>query len=470
MINLDSFSFQNLSLLRSGELAVRPGFREEFSVGSLGPDLELVAGFSIPSPATGEVTHYLFARSKNTEHCTLFLLDNEFQTLQEYWVGPVPEDVVISYAVITDVTVANRELLICSPHFDSLYGIVGGGVTRAVKVESLNPNTSAVEIPRGICTAFAGRVFIGEGRHLYVSDPLAPRTFVGVNIGALDGAIYSLHTIGGGLVVVTEGGSYFLPLEVVGSAQIISATFRPYSTFSATGYLQTACVDNSVFGLTEVGVMSLPDQREVSLNEVRMPRVLSTAVEVVDCRSLKMFSSTRGPLVSNNSSLAIFDLPRDFHSWWATPSRTPIELVGVLTERDGSELLVTRSRILRAWGNTELGDQKVVGVASGRIPTSPQLSPVVREVTSSADGPGKQYVAVRDALKSSVTPQAYPVIGTDTWTSDRPLQERTMRSRRHLFAVRTDDRTIEVAAEHPGTRLGPIDLKTRGRGRARYTN
>src|SRR5690606_19360548 len=188
--------------------------------------------------------------------------------------------------------------------------------------------------------------------------------------------------------------------------------------------------------------------------------------EVPDYRALRLWSWERGIAVSQTHAVCLVDDARAFRSWQT--DNFDMSVVGVLEEQDGASLFVSPSSVWGFHGYDHQGDSPLVGVAAGALEVDPAGSQVVREVTTSSDSPGAQLCAVRgSSVRRHATPQRGAKIGTDKWSATEVYGERAIRSRRHRFAVRTDDPTIEVGAEHPGSRLGLLDVTMRGQGRRR---
>lgn len=480
MIDLIRFTHQNLWLSRAGELVVRDAVERALDVDDFANGSSFVWGQSVRSPNTGEVWHYLATRGNLSGEGTLHVCDEDFMELTSVSIGAIPPRPVITLATISSPHVSSLELVIGGPDIPTLYGFAGSGLIYSEKQESTDPNATAIDVPRGIVAGFAGRAVVANGKNLYFSngygtrvvDGVAtftgPRTYTAVNIGDMAAIVYSLHTSEqGALIIVTDSGVWGLPPQAVASGVQVRDLFEKISSYGATDYGQTALHRSTVYGLSDLGIVraSVPALPEIPLDEVRLPRSLSEPIEVPDYRSLRLWAWEQGIAVSQPHAVCLVDDDRGFRSWQT--DSFDMSIVGVLEEQDGASLFVSPSRVWGFHGYDHQGST-LVGVAAGALEVDPAGSQVVREVTTSSDSPGAQLSAVRgSSVRRHATPQRGAKIGVDVWSATEVYGERAIRSRRHRFAVRTDDPTIEVGAEHPGSRLGLLDVTMRGQGRRR---
>ena len=168
-IDLRPFSKRNIWPTASGDLAVRPGLRQILTATALlGSARNIVGGFSVPNSYTGEVWHYIFHSSPTgPADLQLRIVDENGTAWQDFSLSSDIVPRVITHAVV------EGEIIIASPDFPTLWGLVGSSVTWATKVASDNPSTTAINVPQGICTAWNNRVVIADGRSLFFSDPVA---------------------------------------------------------------------------------------------------------------------------------------------------------------------------------------------------------------------------------------------------------------------------------------------------------
>lgn len=180
-----------------------------------------VAAFSIESPTTTEVFHYLFEQAAGGT-VTLRVTTEEFVELFNQALGIMPPAPVVTWGI------SLNQVMINSPSFSApLYGIVGGGLVTATKTESSfassNPETQALTIPPGHIASFGDRLPIAQAHVLYFNDPTNDvRTYVGSNAIAFPGQIYDLFTgPDGALYLFTSQDAYVIPADALGHGQLI---------------------------------------------------------------------------------------------------------------------------------------------------------------------------------------------------------------------------------------------------------
>lgn len=248
--------------------------------------------------------------------------------------------------------------------------------------------------------------------------------------------------------------------------------FEQLEDFSSQHYNKAVISQGVPYGLSQNGVKQLTaGLPETALAEKRMHRVFSTPITTADFRGLNIFPTDRGFVVSQEFAWCMLDTSRNFKSWWTTPTDTNYNIVGVLTECDGSNLFVTPEYILKPFGDEEFGGNSVSGKASGIIPTPSNASPVVREVTGASDTNGDINIAVRGVASTAKSvPQRGPTVGTDAWSDTNTFKEKEIRSRRFQFKERTDEVGIEIKVDRCYSRIGSIFVDMRGQGKRRPTN
>lgn len=456
-----------------GSLQVRPAYTSLLAC----PDgSEWVFGFSLRDPNTGDYAHYIGERVTSSQVLTLKIYDEQFTQRHSYQIGKVANSrVVATPAVIVSPTTANLEVLITSPHFNSLYGVLGGSVTAASAVASVNPGTTTLDMPNGIAVGVGGRAIVAKGRVLLVSDARAPRSFTGINASGFDGIIYGLHKLpGGNLAIVTDTQTYYLPADAFFQGQQVAGVFEPLASYGATDYQQTTVSDGRLFGLSRHGIREINNgMQEIGVDDPHMPLRMVQPISQNDYRASRLFADDRGPVIvppGDTRSICEFDIERGFYSWQEVASGYSLNVVGILKEREGNSLLVTGSQVLRAYGNSEWSGGDVWGTVLGSLATAPGESLVARYVTASGDSPGSQRVSVRAGTPLTKTqPQTGAQEGTSTWGS-ATLETQAIRSRRTDWAVRSDSITVEAQQQHPGTHIGKIEVVTRGIGKRRRTN
>lgn len=461
-VDLDGFELQNIERDAAG-LAVRRGLVQHVPASTFQPSSVFVAGFSLEAQNTGEVAHYLFLQSTTTRMVTLYMTDDEYNVNVVFQCGVMPKNPTITYAV------QDGRILINSPGLHKpIYGLLCGGLIEAVKVASTNPDTTALEIPTGICCSWGDRIVIAQGNLLFVNDPgLEVRTFVAENVIALPANIYALFESAGALVAVTSDGVFSLPQDALGQGQLVQPFIGQPSTYGASS-LNNAAISRSVVAcLTKTGLLDLATGVERKLVSFGLARALGAPVGVPssgDFRHGTVWPSESGYWVSIGGALchAGADGIR-----WVTAS-VPLSLVGVLRSREGADILLMPERIAESWGNIDFTASTVSGVASGRVPSASDASLVVRFVTTASDAVGgSQSAAIAGEVRTATTlapPGAGAVIATSTWGAGATYRASPLRSRRHAYAVRTDDLHLEVAASRCRTRIGPPALEMRGQG------
>ena len=265
----------NMYPLPSGELAVRPGLRR---LATPSASRKFVGGFSVINPFTPEVWHYVFDVATTAPlNLKLTIYDEDFVAWQTFTVGANVDPRVITYAVVAE------QLLICSPDFPTIFGMVGSGVRLAVKVDPDTAALTALEVPRGIVTAWNNRAVIADGNFIYVSDAVADsggdvRTFVAQNKNGLPGPVFGIHqAAGGALVAVTQAGVYGLD----GSASAVDildpqgTAWQKLNHHESFTFGSSCVVRGRVYGLTRKGYMLVDteSEREEQLNDPRLPRL-----------------------------------------------------------------------------------------------------------------------------------------------------------------------------------------------------
>lgn len=484
MANIDLKTWENHNLeIIAGQLSVRRALNDHLNIGS---GSAFVGGFSIESPNTSEIFHYVFSQNTNTRMVTLFVYTEEYSTLYSYDVGQMQLGPIITYAV------QNDQVQINSPSFAApLYGIVGGGVKIAEKVESVNPSTLAINIPLGVCCTFADRIVIASGSRVYINDPgVEIRTFVADNAIYVPGTIYDIFQADQGLYIFTTTGVFVMPPDAISQGQVAVPFIARVDAYNAFNLRNAAVSNGAIKALGKRGLVDIKNDTEKVLTSFYSKRSLTKTVGTSasgDYRYGKIFSTQIGFAISINKCICWIDIHNATPSYSSAGSTVPanlpaswiyssgnddMTLVGILKSRDGFDLLLTTSKILELWGNAEYdGIGQVVGVAAGQYVTPPEASPVIRYVTSMSDNVGlPQLVSVRDKISSQATPppsNASNIVDVDVWSLAANYVGCEDRSRRHGFAVRTDDSSIEIAAQGGTCHLALGDVLYRGQGALR---
>ena len=472
-LDLTKFELQNMVVTSTG-LRTRRGL---VSLKTPTASTTYVGAFSLRSPRTTDVWHYLFEQDAGG-FVTVRVYTEEFFQIFSLALGVMQQQPVITWAE------AYRQIMINSPAFGSaLYGLVGGGLMQGVKkTSSINDDTTALDIPPGHIAAFGDRFGIALDDVAFFNDPpaangLDPRTFVAQTTVAPGGAIYDMFQgPDRGFYFFTSTGAYTLPQDALGQGQ------------SVQGFLgnipgvKTSKPRNARASVAGVGVLQrdhlllLPGTR-VPLLSTGMRRKLSSVLEVDDLRQFgELFPHPHGFYVGFRGTRGVFadvDLVQKSVSWVTDSGGSALNLVGVLETRDGLALPVTTTNVLvfhqrgssDAWSGNSMN-----AIAVGPIPVEADDYPVVRRVTISADNVAQGVSCAVDGTSSgSTTPtkSGDNIIGTDTWSS-KPLVGRATRATRLSLKVRSSAPTLEVQVVGADRAINAsVDVELGGQGRKR---
>ena len=455
-------------------LRTRAGF---VSVASPTAGTEYVGGFSVESPSTTEVWHYLFEQSTTTNVTTLRVYTEEFREMFSQDLGPLQKRPAISYAV------ALGQMFIGSPAFSSmLYGLPGGGIITAHKTASINPDTTALEIPTGHVCAFGDRFVIAQGNVLFFNDPplansVDPRTFVAQNAFAMNGTVYDLFQgTDGNLYIFTSDGVFTLPPDAIAQGQSPAGYLsrvpgvevsRPRNAVGTTGAIAVLQKDH---------ILLLPSGQRIDLVRRAGPRYTGLDVAVEDLRLAGELSATPTGFVVGFRAMQSFflegDIPTKSYGYhYGTPGGAiSFQVVAMLRSRDNAPIYVMPANVFIPHTRevTEPTGQ-MFAIASGRVALSPKDNPVVRRVTIESDAWGNNSgVVVDGSTPASVripTRTTDAIVGTALWDDAAPLVSKHMRSVRHNFSVRSADPGMEIRLNGNDVLLGAeIDVETSGQG------
>lgn len=488
MIRIDASGWakRNLWPLPSGELAVRPGLRTEFDGSTSLSGRTICAAFSVPDPVGGDpwfyIVHHADTASGAGSDVKINIYDADWNLFQEYSTGSdaIPE--VVTHAEVLDF------ITISSPSFPTVFGLVGGGLIKAEKQDSVNSFLTALDVPAGICTAWASsRVVIARGSSLFISDPVTatggdPRTFVAENQVYLEAPIYGLHTTAGGaLVACTARGVYALSEQAAASGQVPVGDWQKLSDHETRRFQTTASVNGRLWGITRKGIQHIDTEgaAEVKLDDplfdVSKWNAASDGYPCIrhdDMRhGCRLFAGPDGPIVSSPlGAICRLDDATGFRSWWTNDDDSPtITLTGVLQHEGGDLVLVGDEDAWRVVGNFDGADSAttgsdITGFLVGNIDSPVDGSPVIRAVTTATDGE-EALVAIRnDGGEGSIT-HPFTIDGTAVWTLGTNEEPET-RSHRELFSERTDDFRILVGARPQLSRISTeVAVKVAGPGR-----
>lgn len=458
-----------------GETRTRRGLR---LVGSVTTDRVFVGSFSVESPFSSEVWHYLFEQVSLSLEVFVRVVTEEQGLLFSMSLGVCPADPVVTYAVV------NNQLMVNSPSFPCpYYGLIGGGLIPAVKTESDNPETGALDLPPGGCCAWGGRVVIWTANQLLVNafNAGSPdiRTFIAPNVIPFPGTIYDAF-VGpdGALYVFTSADAYVVPVDVISQAQIAQGFIATIPGVCTSAPRNACASSGSVLALSEDGLLfvTLANQERVDLAPYEGKRFFTPAVEVDDYRrGCAMLPTATGVVIGFGSRgyWLDVDLRNGYRSYtWFTGQPTRASLAGTLRSRDGATLYVTRSEIFMLAGNVDEGDVLVTGVACGRIDIPADASLTARFITVATDAVGADTLAYMGGVSSTL---AAPTIGVDTvigtalWGASTSLYGRDKRTVAHGITTRTADVQAELGVRAGDRRVYFGDIEVRGQGRQRRT-
>lgn len=466
-VDLSGFELQNMVLTASG-LRTRKAL---VSLKAPSANTDFVGGFSVKSPRTTEPWHFIFEQA-NTGAVTARCFTEEFFELWNFSLGAMQKNPVITKAEVL------RQIMVNSPSFSApAYGLVGGGWQSAVKKQSsINDDTTALDIPPGHIAAFGDRVCIATGDIASFNDAgVDPRTFVVENQIPMPGVIYD-HFQGPdkGMWFFTSGGAFTMPQDALGQGQEVQGGLFPIPGIDTTRSRNAAVSGGFVAVLQEDHLLLLPSRERIPLITTGRRRRLSQVIQVDDLRkSAELFTTPKGFYVGFRGQRGFFGAvnPAQKTVSWVTGSSS-LNLVGVLTSRDGEALPVTSRNVLSffARGRADYDGAGVAGVACGAIPVKESDNPVIRRVTVAADNVNEGIVGAVDGTQEiETTPVLVDdvIIGTTNWDA-KALVGRATRSTRLSFDVRSSDPTFElqVSGADRAVEIG-VDVELAGQGRTR---
>ncbi len=453
-----------------GVLRARPGLYSHLTPTA---GTQFVSGFSIESPSTTEIWHYLFEQSTTTRAVTCRVVTEDMLALYTYELGVLTANPNFTYANVYG------QIIINSPALSApLYHIVGGGITTALKQPSENPLSELLEIPVGCTCEFGDRVAIGSGRTVYFSDPLkfsqGPRTFVEDNTLGLSSLVLDL-VVGpdGALNIFTTDGVYILASDALGKGQQVVGFVSVISGIQNARPLN-ACVSNGIVAtLVEDGVLFLDGMRKVDITPYDGRRYYTPAVEVDDLRKdAQLFAIADGFLVGfpGKPFAAVVDTRHNIQSYVWTKTGAPMNVRGTLRGRDGEDLWVLADRIVEPLGSLDFDSSTVRVMACGELERPPDAAGVVRGVTVGADSSGQPTLVFAGGYAAASTTAVRPediIIGTSLWSATGNYVGRSIRTTLQRASVRDGNASVEVGTDGAGRLLANIDVAVRGQARRR---
>lgn len=464
-------------------------------------ELKILYGFSTESANSGEVFHYLFTKDQYGV-LNSWVYDGQFICRGYSSVGVLTADLEpMSVAINYNQIVVNSSSM---PY--PLWGFIGGTLTKAEKVDSINPDTPALTLFPGRVCSFADRFVWSYANQIIFNDPgTEPRTITGNNAISFGGTVLDIFQAGqgGNLIVVCTDATYTIPPDGLNGYQFQGVISR------IPGY-QGAIPNNAAtsrgttVGLVKEGVVDIASMQKRSLSSYRTRRYLSSPVDPGasgDYRSGSIIGTDDNFIIRVNNKTCIIDLDSGIATWYYIPQAlynlyintydSPnFAFIGALRDSNGKNVYIAERGIIEFMGNTDWLDTPTsltptppsnVNIYASiclKVPSDPQLSPVIREISMYGDRAGFQTVSyVRSSAQSAPSPnqQRAVVIGTNIWdpvnTSGQEILERELRSRRHQRAIRADSPDVELSWTGGNVKIGEsFDLVTKGIGKNRPSN
>ena len=474
-IDISNAELHNI-VKRKGGLEVRKGL---VSIKSVTAGTRYVGGFSVESPFTAEVWHYLFEQNTTTLETTMRVYTEDFLEMFTQTLGALDANPVITHAVY------NNQIMVNSPSFSSpLYGLVGGGIIPAVKTESLNPDTTALEIPQGHICSFGDRMPIAQGNVIYFNDPgVDPRTYVSQNALPLSGTVYDMFQgDDGALYMFTSAGIYYMAQDALGKGQRVEGFIGSIPGLQVTKPRNAAASNGVVAVLQRGGIVLLGGKKQViDIAPYKGPRYNSREVETDDYRlSGEIYATAEGFLVGfrnlgSYSFFLEFNLREGYRSYvWDYGFRN-INVVGTLRSAENDTLILADDEVLMYAGNKDEWNGYAVdarGVACIDVDAPEGVEFLVRHVVTSSNNIGlKNYFFLDN--NNDTTGQTVPtrdgdtVIGESVWNVGY-FRGRRHRSIRHSIARRLTNIPLELTFEGGMRQIeAGVDVQTKGQGKRR---
>lgn len=450
-----------------------------------GTQTSFVFGFSVESANTGEAFHYIFSLdSSNVLYQSIY--NEQFECLSYSDIGKVNADLEpFSYAVNYNQIIVNSRSL---PY--PLWGFVGGSLVKAEKVDSINPDTPALTLFPGRVCSFADRFVWAYANQIIINDPgTEPRTICAPNAVSFGGTVLDLFQSGegGNLVVVCTDATYQLPADGLAGYQYQGFIAR-IPGYQGAKSNNAASARGSTVGLVRDGIIDIASFQKRSLTEYRRARKNAELVGPYgsgDYRVGSILPLEEGFVVSINNKSAFIDLDTGKITWAYSPNLQEMNIIGVFKDQDGKDFFLTPTKVLEPITNYDIFDTptdsipdperfEIQGHILVNVPSDPQLSPVVREITVSGDRVGCEITTyLRNSQQSATIPPppgAANVVGTDVWSVATNYLEKEYRSRRMQRAVRIDSPDFEITFDRSTRIDSTADIITKGIGKRRPSN
>lgn len=486
-IDLSKFEKHNIVTDNQGRLWSRKGFVLLKKAVDVVAVSDFCGGFTVRVPSSNEVVHHVFTQTPVDGVVQMHVMTETFTLMYSVNLGPMPKKQVFTWAMV------NNQIMINSPSMSSpLYGLPGGGLMPALKLSSINDDTTAIDIPAGHICSFGDRMPIAQGSIVYFNDPgVDPRTYVAENTLPLTGTVYDIFQgPDGSLYMFTSNGLFIMASDALGQGQSVSGfvSLLPNVETSRPG---NACsTPYGVVVLTEKGLLVVGGQ-EIEFSTFRGRRSLT---KQIDCEDIRQFGRVY-PI--NGGVIVGFDDSRDYavlvdlagggdvtflHNEVGAGAVIPtMQVVGVLRDRDGTPLIITKkdirmmfhtgSKELTTWTGSGDGD-KIRASLAGRLQAGPGDNPLVRRISVSVANSGAEVDTACNGNQDTgattsvngdlVADDAGSVWGVSRWSGT------TTRSVRTTLNVRATEPNIEVRVSGGDRRIAnDADVQTGGTWRTK---
>lgn len=437
-VSMRQWERHNVTTDRAGRLVTRKG-AVSFRLPTAGT--VHVGGFSILVPSSSEIEHYIFEQSTTTSVVTMRVFDEEFVERYSLRLGEMSTWPVFSYAMV------NNQLMINSPSMSApLYGLPGGGAMPAVKTESDNPDTTALDIPAGHICAFGDRMPIATGSIVNFNDPgIDPRSYTSVGQVPIPAVIHDIvQGPDGGLYMFTPAGAYVMASDALGQGQSVLGFISLVPEVATSRPGNAASTPFGVVALTDDGCAVLAGgiAKRIAFSTYQGRRRLSKPVDVLDVRQFgRVFPTSTGCVVGFGADRDYF-VDVNLDDGGGVSFMSDFNVVGMLRTRDGEDLVLATDAV---WSLHTSGATTLRGVLCGRIQAGPADNPLLRRATVSVANAGDPVTVncnnVQDSINTTVNGDA--VINVDNWGT--PLASLTARSARCTLNVRATEMDVEVS-------------------------
>lgn len=452
---------------------------------SAGTRTEFVFGFSVESATSGQVFHYIFSKENKKLYQSIY--DEQFICLSDSYLADLNADLEpFSYAVNYNQIIVNSRSL---PY--PLWGFIGGTLVKAEKVDSINPDTPALTLFPGRVCSFADRFVWAYANQIIINDPgTEPRTICAPNAISFGGTVLDLFQAGqgGNLIVICTDAAYQIPPDGLAGYQFQGFVSK-VPGYQGVQSNNAASARGSVVGLVKDGIIDIGSFQRKPLTTYRRTRKNAKRVGPYssgDYRIGSILPIEEGFVVSINDKSAIVDLDTGKITWIYAQEIDNMFILGILKDADGKDLYMTKDAVYDVFGNVDIKYTPTNAVLDPikydinqchilvNVPTNPELSPVIREITVGCDRP---TTVITTYLKNSEVQATVPVpngsfnvIGTNVWTGSNTLIEREYRSRRMQRAVRIDSPDFEISFDCSTKIDNTANIVSKGIGKTRPSN